>query len=549
LALTGADLLVAELARHGIRWVATLCGNGLNPFYLACKRAGIRLVDTHNEQAAAYIADTYARLTGRLGVCAVSSGIAHCNALTGVANAYFDGAPVLLITGASAGYGAGRGAFQEFDQVALAAPICKSASLVSRATDIAFMTREAIAVASAGHPGPSHLTVPLDVLEARVDALAEEPAQMSTGMRTIVRPDPELVREAAKLIGHSQRPLIVAGTGAFHAQAQGEVVEFSEAAAIPIVTPIWDRGVIEDPHPHFLGVVGAASGEPRLLADADLVIAVGAQVDYRIGFLRHPAVQEGLRIIRIDSDPSQLRQGAEPDVAIAASPSICLREMTEEVKRLGTAPSHVEWLEESRRRWSRFRERWAGGPLPEGTMTGRHIVEAIRPFLADDVVFLIDGGNIGQWAHMVLADHYPSNWITCGASAVVGWGIPGAMAAKLAFPERRVLLLSGDGAFGFTTAELESAARQGLPFVAVVANDRAWGIVVSGQAQSFGEGGVIASRTGAIRYDEVARGFGANGVRAESARELQDAIRKGFASGLPTVIDVPIAVSGPSDPR
>lgn len=547
MALTGADLLVAELARHGIRWVATLCGNGLNPFYLACKRAGIRLIDTHNEQAAAYIADAYARLTGKLGVCAVSSGIAHCNALTGIANAYFDGAPVLLITGASAGYGARRGVFQEFDQVALAAPICKSASLVARAADLAFITRQAIAATSTGRPGPAHVTVPLDVLEEQVDELAEGPARMLSGIRTVVRPEPERVREAAELVSHSQRPLIIAGTGAFYAQAQEEVMELSETAAIPIVVPIWDRGVIEEPHPNFLGVVGAASGEPRLLADADLVIVVGAQADYRIGFLKPPAVQKDLRIIRIDSDPCQLLQGVAPDVAIAASPTICLKEMTEEVKRLGAASSRAAWLEESRWRWSRFRERWVKDPLPDRPMTGRHIVEAIRTFLTDDIVFLIDGGNIGQWAHMVLADHYPSNWITCGASAVVGWGIPGAMAAKLAFPERRVLLLSGDGAFGFTTAELESAVRQGLPFVAVVANDHAWGIVVSGQRQSFGEEGVIASKIGAIRYDEVARAFGANGVRAESTKELQDAIRQGFASGLPTVIDVPITVSGPSD--
>lgn len=547
MALTGADLLVAELARHGIRWVATLCGNGLNPFYLACKRAGIRLIDTHNEQAAAYIADAYARLTGKLGVCAVSSGIAHCNALTGIANAYFDGAPVLLITGASAGYGARRGVFQEFDQVALAAPICKSASLVTRAADLAFITRQAIAATSTGRPGPAHVTVPLDVLEEQVDELAEGPARMLSGIRTVVRPEPERVREAAELVSHSQRPLIIAGTGAFYAQAQEEVMELSETAAIPIVVPIWDRGVIEEPHPNFLGVVGAASGEPRLLADADLVIVVGAQADYRIGFLKPPAVQKDLRIIRIDSDPCQLLQGVAPDVAIAASPTICLKEMTEEVKRLGAASSRAAWLEESRWRWSRFRERWVKDPLPDRPMTGRHIVEAIRTFLTDDIVFLIDGGNIGQWAHMVLADHYPSNWITCGASAVVGWGIPGAMAAKLAFPERRVLLLSGDGAFGFTTAELDSAVRQGLPFVAVVANDHAWGIVVSGQRQSFGEEGVIASKIGAIRYDEVARAFGANGVRAESTKELQDAIRQGFASGLPTVIDVPITVSGPSD--
>jgi acetolactate synthase-1/2/3 large subunit len=545
--LKGADVLVAELARHGVQWVATLCGNGMNPFYLACRRSGIRLIDTHNEQAAAYIADAYARLTGQLGVCAVSSGVAHDNALTGVANAYFDGAAVLLITGASAGYGARHGVFQEFDQVALAAPICKFSSLVTRANDLPFLTRQAIAAASTGRPGPAHLTVPLDVLEGEVGELAGEPARMLPPARAAGRPGQELLRQAAKLIAHSQQPLLIAGTGAFQAQAQEGVRELSEIADMPIVTPIWDRGIVEGPHPNFLGVVGAASGEPRILADADLVVLVGAQVDYRIGFLRPPAVHKDLRVIRIDSDPGQLRQGIEPDVALVADPPLCLKEMAEEIKRLGAAHSHVAWLQEARRRWSLFRERWLKGPLPERPMTGRHIVEAICPFLTDDTIFLIDGGNIGQWAHMVLADHYPSRWLTCGASGVVGWGIPGAMAAKLAFPQRHVLLLSGDGAFGFTTAEIESAARQNLPFVAVVADDSAWGIVVSGQRQAFGEGGVLASRFGAIRYADVAKAFGAEGRVAESPEELAAAMRQGFMSERPTIIHVPIQVGGPAD--
>jgi len=547
MALTGADILVAELARHGVRWVATLCGNGMNPFYLACRRADIRLIDTHNEQASAYIADAYARLTGQLGVCAVSSGIAHINALTGIANSFFDGAAVLLITGASAGYGARRGVFQEFDQVALAAPICKFSSLVTRADDLAFLTRQAIAAACTGRPGPAHLTVPLDVLEDQVGGLIGEPTRMLPYMQAPGSPSPELLRNAAKLINHSQSPLLIVGTGAFHAQAQGPAMEFSEVAAVPVVTPIWDRGIVERPHPNFLGVVGAASGEPKLLADADLVILVGAQVDYRIGFLKPPAVQKDLRIIRIDSDPCALRQGVEPDIAIVANPSICLKGLTAEIQRFGSISSHAAWLDESRRRWGLFHERWVKGTLPEQPMTGRHIIEAIRPFLTDDTILLIDGGNIGQWAHMVLADHYPSRWLTCGASGVVGWGIPGAMAAKLAFPERPVLLLSGDGAFGFTTAEIESAARQNLPFVAVVADDSAWGIVVSGQRQAFGEDGILASRFGSIKYAEVAKAFGADGMMAESAGEIVKAIRQGFASDKPTIIHVPIKVGGPAD--
>jgi acetolactate synthase-1/2/3 large subunit len=179
-------------------------------------------------------------------------------------------------------------------------------------------------------------------------------------------------------------------------------------------------------------------------------------------------------------------------------------------------------------------------------MTGRDVVDAIEPLLTEDLLFLIDGGNIGQWAHMVLGDHYPSSWLTCGASAVVGWGIPGAMAARLSHPDRPVLLLSGDGAFGFTLAELESAARQGLHFVAIVANDSAWGIVVCGQRQWES---TVACETCEIRFDKAAEAMGARGIRVSSGPELTEVAGDALGREEVTVIDVPIGIYSPTDAR
>jgi len=546
---TGADVLAKELKRQGVTWASTLCGNGLNPFYVACRKASIRLIDTHNEQAAAYMADAYARLTGRVGVCAVSSGVAHSNALTGVANAFFDGAPLLLITGASAGYGVGRGVFQEFDQVGLATPISKFAKAVSRAGDLTFLVRQAFAAALSGRPGPVHLTIPLDVLEEKVDTSVDIAASRNAETSVVEQTDQNLVTEAAKVIRRAERPLLIAGSGVFYARGQKAMMDFSEASAIPIVTPIWDRGAVDKPHPNFLGVIGAASGEPCLLEDSDLIILAGARVDYRVGFLLPPKVRQGVFIIRIDGDVCELEQGIKPDLSFAVSPALMFDQLAMEMRRLGEPP-HMKWLDEARDRWRLFRARWIERPPPlTKPMSGLHIVEAILPLLKDDIIFLIDGGNIGQWAHMMLTDQYPSRWLTCGASAVVGWGIPGAMAAKLAFPDRPVLLLSGDGAFGFTVTELESAVRQELPFVAVVANDSAWGIVVCDQRREFGDEGVISSRFGAIRYDQVAEALGANGMRVEEPRELTEAIRRSFSADRPTVIDVLTSVGGPAETR
>lgn len=545
MALTGADLLVLELKRQGVTWVSTVCGNGLSQFHQSCQKASIRLIDTHNEQAAAYMADAYARLTGRVGVCAVSSGIAHSNALTGVANAFFDGSPLLLLTGASAGYGADRGVFQEFNQVALAEPICKFAKCVGRASDIVFLTRQAFAKALGGRPGPVHLTIPADVLEAEVEAPNEFQKENISENSYNESVEPDSVSKAVSIIERSHNPLIIAGSGVFYAKGQNPMIRFSEATAIPIVTPIWDRGAVDKPHPNFLGVIGAASGEPRLIEDTDLIILAGTRVDYRVGYLMPPKVSEKTFIIRIDNDACEMNQGIEPDLCFSASPSLVFDLLTRTMVLKGTTP-HTKWLKEAQERWQLFRSRWIeGGRLMN---SGWHIVKAIQPLLEEDIVLLIDGGNIGQWAHMLLAtDHYPANWLTCGASAVVGWGLPGAMAAKLVYPNRPVLLLSGDGSFGFTITELESAVRQDLPFVAVVANDQAWGIVVSDQLKRYGKEGVIASRFGSIRYDKTAEALGARGVRIENLKELTPAIQEGFSANVPVVIDVPISILAPSD--
>jgi len=546
--MTGADLLALTLRERNIEFVATLCGNGLDPFYLACRDANIRLIDTRNEQAAAYLADAYARLTRRVGVCAVSSGIAHVNALAGLANAWFDGSPLLLITTESTSSQDHMGKFQELDHVALAQPLCKYARRVLEPGKVAYYVREALARATSGRPGPVHLSIPKNVLEAEVpegQSLRVEPGPGE--VRQDAAADPDLVAEAARLLAQVERPLIVAGTGVFYAEGQEELAELAELTQVPVVVPIWDRGCVEGPSEWFMGVVGAASGGPRLLPDADLILLVGVRIDYRIGFCLPPAVAEDVRIVRIDVDPSELRAGIEPQLKLLGDPCTVLGQLAQATRRLAPEP-HAQWLEEAKERNRQFRARWREKPkTTDHRMTGHHVVEALQPFLNDETIFLIDGGNIGQWAHMVLADRYPASWLTCGASAVVGWGVAGAIGARLAYPRRPVILLSGDGAFGFGLAELETSVKHSAPFVAVVAADDAWGIVVSSQLKHSGADGVLASRMAEVRYDALAHAFGARGIRAETSQELTRAIEEGLRSETTTIVHAPIALGGPAD--
>ena len=544
--MNGADLLVNELRKRGVQFVSTLCGHGLNPFYAACRKAGLRRVDTRNEQAAGYLADAYGRLTRRVGVCAVSSGVAHANAMTGVVNASLDGAPMLLLTGSGALRTKGMGHFQDLDQIALAAPACKYARLIDVPDRIPQFVHDAFQAATSGRPGPVHLTFPLDVQTTPVPPQNVVASPGPAGTPSHRAPgDLALIQAAAKMLGTAKRPLLVAGSGAFYAGAESVLAEFVQAHAVPVVTPIWDRGAISEPLEEFMGVVGAATGGPRLLADADLILLLGANVDYRVGYLQHPQVRKEAQIIRIEVDADQLRKSVAGHINILGDPRSVLAQLHEECLRHGRQPREV-WLQEAQKRREQFREkcREVRRRFPAG-IHALHVVEAIQSILTPETVLLIDGGNIGQWAHQALCDRYPGDWLTCGASGVVGWGLPGAMAARLAYPDRPVILLSGDGALTFTIAEFETAARQGLPFITVVADDEAWGITLTEHLKEYGEG--LSSRLGPIRFDQVAEGFGAYGTRVSRPDELAPALREGLSRQRPSLIHVPIVKSNPAD--
>lgn len=544
--MTGAQALVQQLQARGVSFIPMLCGNGTEPIIDAAAEAGLPLIDTRNEQAASYLADAYARLTRRVGVCLVSSGIAHINAMAGLLNAHYDGAPMLLITGANEYDTLGRGGFQDIDHVAMCASFCKHAEIVTRPERIPQAVAECFHAATTGRPGPTHLTIPRDVLRGQVPGDLPVPPLGTRGkVEHRAAPDPEATAEAARLLAEADRPLIVAGSGCFYADAGAELLALAHKTGAPIVTPIWDRGVIDEPSEHFLGVIGAASGEPALLEEADLLIIAGADIDYRTRYLDRPPLSAELKVIRIDVDPGRLYQAIAPDVALLADPKSAFAALAQAY----AGGDHAWWLSCAQALHAEFYAAWDERPeAPEGTMVGWDIARAVREVLADDMILVADGGNIGQWLHMTLARRaYPQALLTCGASGVIGYGVPGAMAAKLAFPERRVLLVIGDGSLGFCVPELQTAARHGIPFVTVVADDEAWGIVVTGQ-KSRGAA-CVASELGSCGWAAVAQGFGARGVAVSTPEEIAPAILEGFASGEPTLVQVPLAVLAPGECR
>ena len=500
--------------------MATLCGHGLDPLYHAAKKGGLRLVDTRNEQTAAYIAEACGRLTGRPGVVAVSSGVAHANALTGVMNAYFDGAPLLLISGAADSRTAGMGHFQDVDQVALAAPVTKFARVIDHPERTLEILHQAWEAACGRPPGPVHLTFPMDVQSSEV--ASEHMIRPVDAGLSAATPSFDIDGVAAALAA-AERPLVVAGSGIYYARESEALLAFCTEFSIPVVVPIWDRGPVDRVSDVFLGVIGAASGGLRLLPDADAVVLAGAAADYRVGFLQPGAVSAQAALMRLDSGWSALAENC----------------------RARHGKVHAGWLAEARQRKAAFRAKAEETAVRQsaGGLHAIHILKVLRETLPDDAVLAIDGGSIGQWAHQLLCDRYPGHWLTCGRSGVVGWGLGGAMGARLVFPDKPVVLLSGDGSFTFGPAELECAVRQRLPFVAIVADDQAWGITRAGHEARFGE--AISSTLGAVDFVKMAEAFGARGVKARSEGGIRSAVGTAIDSREVTVIHVSIVGGNP----
>ncbi len=521
--MTAADLLVQELQARGVPFIATLNGHGLDPLYLACRRAGMRMIDVRNEQAAGYMAEVAGRLSRSVGVCAVSGAVAHANALTGVLNAWFDGAPMLLITGMTPLDRLGLGDFQDFNPVPMAAPITKYARLIDVPDRVPQIVHEAFAAATSGRPGPVHLALPIDIASADVDPgqLVRSPVR-SGDVGPCGTADAGLVGQAVHHLERAQRPVVVAGSGVYYSHGEQALATFVRQQKIPTVVPIWDRGTILESDDTFMGVIGAASGEPPLLAEADWVLLLGTEFDYRVGQLGSPSIHADATLVRVHADPERLRQGLGVDLSILGAPATVLDQLAGLCSESRCSPAET-WLAEARRRRDAHRQQCLNRArkLPAGT-NAKDVVSAIREVVTDDTIWLVDGGNIGQWFHQLL-DRYPGHWVTCGASGVVGWGLPGAMAARALYPDRPIILLSGDGSFTFTVAELECAARQGLAFVVVVADDEQWGISVSHHVANFGE--PLYSTLGPMRLDQVAEGFGCRGVRVDDKHELVSSLR------------------------
>lgn len=536
--MNGAGLLVRGLKQEGVEQIFSLSGDHINPIYDACLDYHIRVIDSRHESAAALMADGWARATGRLGVFVVTGGPGHTNALTGLASAFLQGCPVLAISGAPESFLKDRGAFQDLDQLALVRPITKWAAMVTDHCRIPEYLAIAFREALSGRPGPVHLTIPLDIL-SREAGDAPLPPMPGDTPESFVHADLDLVEKAMVLLRQAERPVFIAGSGAWWSQAGPELERFVERTRIPLFTIGLSRGLVSDEHPLCFGYADPLLNEvAKEFVHADVICVLGKRMDYRLGFGGVRLFNPRARIIQVDIHSVEIGRNREVEVGIIADARTFLVECLARVKEPWPDRPWLLHLSQIAQSWRTTLQ--AGEESNEIPIHPLRLCRELRAVLPPEATVAIDAGDFLQWARIALPARRPGRWMRLGPLGTLGAAIPFGIAAKLARPREPVVVVTGDGGFAFHGFELHTALRHDLPIVVVIGNDRAMGMEKQIQTALYGPNRVVGCELGLVRYDKVVEALGGHGEFVEEPDQIRPALLRAFAAGRPACVNVMI---------
>ena len=527
----GGWLVAKILKREGVEVVFTLSGGHIAAIYDGCLREGIRVVDTRHEQAAVHAAEGWAKCTRKPGVALLTAGPGVTDGVTGVANAYLAGSPVLVIGGAAPLGLWDRGALQEMNQIDLLRPITKWARTVHETARLAEYTASAFRQMLSGKPGPTFLEMPMDILNnfADTDTLFDpgEPANYRFGGHTA--PDPDLVRKAAEILEQAEHPVIMAGTAVWWCDAAEPLRQLAERIQAPVFLNGAGRGCLPPTHPLFF-----TASRRKALEGADTILAIGTRMDFRLNHGQPPLIPAAAKVIWFDLTAEDIGVNRGAAVALVGDVGISMRQLTEATKQL----HGEEWLSYIRAEERRSLERDEAALNSEAVpIHPMRFCREIRDFIDEDTTVVGDGGDIVSYGGRVINVSKPGYWLDPGPMGCLGTGTGFAMAAQLARPGKKVLILHGDGAFGLNGMEFESMVRQKLPIVSIIGNDGAWGQIKHPQKAIIGHA-TAAELTPGIRYDKMVEALGGYGELVERAEDIRPALERAFASDLPACVNV-----------
>jgi len=526
----GADVVARTLVAAGVKRVFALSGNHVMSLFDAALDAKLEIIHVRHEAAAVHMADAWGRLTGEPGVALVTGGPGHANAVGALYTALGAESPLVLLSGHAPLDELGRGAFQELRQADVAAPLAKASWTASSAAALAGDLARALRTANTGRPGPVHLSLPTDALDAIV---AEPSGREAFDAPAAALPDAAADAVLAELAA-AARPVVLVGSLLLRGKGRASVQRLEAATRVPVVGFESPRG-LSDP------TVGAFA---EALAQADLVVLLGRHLDYTLQYGEAPTIAPGCRFVHIDPDAEAIGRTARAVGERLVFSAVA--DAAPAAERLAALASGRAW---PKRGWQddvaaaiRYRPaEWATLASPrEGPVHPLEVCRAVQKLLDGEpnAVLVSDGGEFGQWAQASLAARHR---VTNGPAGAIGAAAPFALAAKLAFPESPVVAISGDGAFGFHMAEFDTAVRCRTPFVVVVGNDAFWNAERQIQIRDYGAERAVNCELLPTRYDRVVAALGGHGEHVARAADLSAALERAVRSGRPACVNVTIA--------
>jgi acetolactate synthase I/II/III large subunit len=531
----GGRLVAQALLAEGLDAVFTLCGGHVMPIYEGCRLEGVRVIDVRHEQAAAHAAEAWGRIRRACGVAVVTAGPGVTGVITAVANSFSAQTPLVVIGGARPLVQADQGALQELDQLALFKPITKSAAVCAQAERIPDYVAAAFRNALAQPRGPVYLELPMDVLFAETSA--QGPAGPSRSEVRIFG-DPREIMKAADLLTNAERPAVVAGSGIWWDGAWKQLRTFAENGQLPVFLNGSGRGALPPQHELFF------QHARRLALDsADVVCVVGTPLDFRLSFGRFPAET---KLVHIHADPTVIGRNRRADAGIVGDCAAVLGILADAVK--ASRRPREPWFEQLRDAeaawWEGHRAEIESDASPiHHYRLGAELDKVLDP----GTIVLGDGGDVVAAVSRVLRIHRPGHWLDPGPFGCLGVGPPYALGVKVARPDKDVVVVAGDGAFGLNGFELETMTRLGLPAVFVIGNDAAWGEIRIPQIGLYGEDAEVATQLAPTPYERLTEAFGGHPEHVERPDEIAPAVERALASGVPAIVNVmldPDAMAG-----
>ncbi len=544
--IIGGSLLIEGLKRLGIQYVFGMPGFQLMSVYDAIYKSSgeIKHILVHDEKSGAFMADGYARISGKPGVCDATVGPGATNLVSGVAESFYASTPLVAITSDVRMEFVGKSPNQECDQASIFRPIVKGSYTVHLPERILEATHRAFHLAVSGRPGPVHLNLPENINYSKISYDWEkelETFQPVACPSTRPQPDAALVDKAISLLRSAQRPVCIAGGGVHISQACDHLLQFVEKMRIPVATSLTGKGAIPESHPLSISLCGRFDRYAnRFIAESDLILVIGCKLAELVTS-RWSIIPEGVDIIHIDVDPFEIHRNYHATIGIVADAGSTLIALLEALGPFNSEKlsenSRVQEIAEARKSWEHsVRNLSDDDQMPTNPA---RILREIRSFLPEDGLLVLDGGLSTHWAGLFFDVRMAGRgFMPNRGQAAMGYGFPASLGAKLAAPDRAVVSFIGDGGFCMGLAELETAARENIPVIVVVNNNSALGYVKALQHVVFDKRYQSADFI-PIRFDRLAENFGCRGVRIEHVEEIVPELKKALNSGRPTVIDIP----------